>query len=71
MSTPLIKPDQLEYLIEQFTKELGHFTEEEQEQIISAFRWAQDLHALQKRASGEPYIIHPLHVARILYRYAA
>ncbi len=66
MSTPLIKPDQLEYLIEQFTKELGHFTEEEQEQIISAFRWAQDLHALQKRASGEPYIIHPLHVARIL-----
>ncbi len=66
MSTPLIKPDQLEYLINQFKKELTHFSEEEQEQIISAFRWAQDLHSHQKRASGEPYIIHPLHVARIL-----
>ncbi|MBN1411794.1 MAG: bifunctional (p)ppGpp synthetase/guanosine-3',5'-bis(diphosphate) 3'-pyrophosphohydrolase [Spirochaetales bacterium] len=38
----------------------------EREEIISAARWAMGLHHNQKRASGEPYIIHPLHVALIL-----
>jgi GTP pyrophosphokinase len=28
--------------------------------------WAEDLHRDQKRASGEPYIIHPVQVAAIL-----
>ncbi|MDC7232035.1 MAG: bifunctional (p)ppGpp synthetase/guanosine-3',5'-bis(diphosphate) 3'-pyrophosphohydrolase, partial [Spirochaetales bacterium] len=56
----------MEELIQAFTDELCHFTEEEQAQILKACRWAQELHAHQKRASGEPYIIHPIHVARIL-----
>ncbi|WP_230391546.1 MULTISPECIES: bifunctional (p)ppGpp synthetase/guanosine-3',5'-bis(diphosphate) 3'-pyrophosphohydrolase [unclassified Oceanispirochaeta] len=65
MST-LITPDKVERLIQEFTDELCHFTEEEQSQILKACRWAQELHSQQKRASGEPYIIHPIHVARIL-----
>ncbi len=34
--------------------------------IRSAVAFGRDKHILQKRASGEPYFIHPLHVALIL-----
>jgi GTP diphosphokinase / guanosine-3',5'-bis(diphosphate) 3'-diphosphatase len=34
--------------------------------VSSAFEFAHDAHAEQKRASGEPYVTHPLAVARIL-----
>lgn len=36
------------------------------EAITRAFEYAKELHADQKRASGEPYITHPLEVACIL-----
>ncbi|MEE1280373.1 MAG: bifunctional (p)ppGpp synthetase/guanosine-3',5'-bis(diphosphate) 3'-pyrophosphohydrolase [Oscillospiraceae bacterium] len=36
------------------------------DKIISAFSFAQAAHEGQKRKSGEPYIVHPLAVARLL-----
>ncbi|MBN2535622.1 MAG: bifunctional (p)ppGpp synthetase/guanosine-3',5'-bis(diphosphate) 3'-pyrophosphohydrolase [Spirochaetales bacterium] len=42
------------------------YTDEEKGDIMSAARWAEGLHHNQKRASGEPYFIHPLNVAKIL-----
>lgn len=36
------------------------------EKIISAYHFARDAHEGQKRKSGEPYIIHPIAVAKIL-----
>ena len=36
------------------------------EQIEKAFQWARMLHEGQYRISQEPYIIHPLEVAKIL-----
>ena len=40
-----------------------YFTEKEVLMIKKAYLIADDLHRGQKRNSGEPYIIHPLHVA--------
>ena len=34
--------------------------------IIKAYNYALEKHGEQKRISGEPYIIHPLHVAYVL-----
>lgn len=53
-------------LIEKFKQKLSHYAPEEQEQIIQAALWSQELHGTQKRASGEPYFIHPLYVAEML-----
>ena len=36
------------------------------ERIKRAYEVAERAHSSQKRSSGEPYIIHPLHVALIL-----
>jgi GTP pyrophosphokinase len=47
-------------------KYLVTFTDKDQSKIINAAQWAKDLHKDQKRASGEPYFIHPLRVAEIL-----
>ncbi len=52
--------------IDSFKKKLTHFPEKEVERIISAAIWAKELHKDQKRASGEPYFIHPLKVAEFL-----
>ncbi len=41
-------------------------TAAELERMERAFRYADAQHAGQKRKSGEPYIIHPLHVAAIV-----
>ena len=65
-SQELITEDQIEKLIQKFSKTLTDYTEEEKEEILQAAYWAQSLHAGQKRASGEPYIIHPINVAHIL-----
>ncbi len=35
-------------------------------QIENAYKWARELHEGQYRISGEPYIIHPVEVAKIL-----
>ena len=36
------------------------------EMLVRAYRYAEEAHANQKRASGEPYFIHPCAVADIL-----
>lgn len=43
-----------------------HFNQNDINLILKAFACANDLHRGQKRASGEPYIIHPVWVAYIL-----
>lgn len=41
-------------------------SEEDVERIKNAFRFACEAHEGQKRKSGEPYILHPIAVARIV-----
>ncbi len=53
-------------LIEKFKQRIVAYTEDDQQRIIDAALWAKNLHNDQKRASGEPYFIHPLHVAGTL-----
>ena len=54
----------------EFTKLLelvkDNFTEADIEKLKKAFELANNAHEGQKRRSGEPYIIHPLAVAKIL-----
>ena len=38
----------------------------DKEEIIKAYKYAKEKHKNQYRKSGEPYIIHPVHVAYIL-----
>ena len=52
--------------IEKFKQKLNRYTQKERETIVEAAGWAKELHQQQKRASGEPYFIHPLKVAEIL-----
>jgi len=42
------------------------YTPEEQQRLREALAWSESLHGEQKRASGDPYFIHPLEVALIL-----
>jgi len=39
---------------------------EEEERIRRAYEFITEKHRDQKRVSGEPYVVHPLHVAKIL-----
>lgn len=43
-----------------------HFSEAEVSLIMKAYEYAAVAHSGQKRKSGEPYIIHPIHVAYLL-----
>lgn len=47
-------------------KATGHYSEKDIARITDAIELATNAHHEQKRASGEPYIIHPLSVASIL-----
>jgi guanosine-3',5'-bis(diphosphate) 3'-pyrophosphohydrolase len=62
----LLKSETLEDLISEFKTQISHFSEEEQILILDAVSWGQTLHQGQIRASGQPYIIHPIQVANIL-----
>ena len=42
------------------------FSEKEAQIIDKAFKIANECHQGQKRSSGEPYIIHPMEVVKIL-----
>ncbi len=53
-------------LTETFSKTLDTYTAPERERILAAVRWAEALHGGQNRASGEPFLTHPLAVASIL-----
>ncbi|MGN1061549.1 MAG: HD domain-containing protein, partial [Candidatus Scatosoma sp.] len=41
-------------------------TEKDKNLVTEAYYYAQNMHAEQKRASGEPYFVHPCSVANIL-----
>ena len=41
--------------------------EEDKENITKAFEMANEAHKFQRRKSGEPYILHPIEVARICF----
>ena len=44
----------------------GRYPQADLTPVSTAFEFAREAHAEQKRASGEPYVTHPLAVARIL-----
>lgn len=62
----IIRESELDPLKAEFFLRLERFTDAERQRIRAAVDWATELHQDQKRASGEPYIIHPLQVAAIL-----
>ncbi|MBE7088921.1 MAG: bifunctional (p)ppGpp synthetase/guanosine-3',5'-bis(diphosphate) 3'-pyrophosphohydrolase [Clostridiales bacterium] len=43
-----------------------NYTGAERELLLKAYRYSEEMHAFQKRASGEPYFTHPCAVAEIL-----
>lgn len=43
-----------------------NYPESDREFLLSAYKYAEQMHANQKRASGEPYFTHPCAVAEIL-----
>ncbi|MFP4384051.1 MAG: RelA/SpoT family protein [Spirochaetia bacterium] len=51
---------------DQFREIISQYSPEEQELIFKALDMAESKHKFQVRESGEPYIIHPMEVARIL-----
>jgi GTP pyrophosphokinase len=69
MSTVIENTEQLE-IQKQFEELLDNctlcLTEDDRETIRKAFTLAQDAHKGMRRKSGEPYILHPIAVARIV-----
>ncbi|WP_320127798.1 RelA/SpoT family protein [uncultured Sphaerochaeta sp.] len=55
-----------EQLIERFIQKAFKYPKPDQEKILAAATFSASKHENQKRASGEPYIIHPLAVGEIL-----
>src|SRR6478735_12343522 len=51
---------------EELTAVLGYLRPEDVDKIEQAYQVARQAHSGQYRASGEPYITHPLAVAKIL-----
>lgn len=54
---------QLDDMIAQLAR---HMSEEDLQKVRSAYEFAKQAHAQQVRKTGEPYIMHPLAVARIM-----
>jgi GTP diphosphokinase / guanosine-3',5'-bis(diphosphate) 3'-diphosphatase len=63
---PTATTGEVEELLTYFKEKLSAYPPEEREKIMSAAAWSRRLHAEQKRASGDPFFIHPLSVASIL-----
>ena len=58
-------------MIQGMADDLFHFLEKKEDaedmaRIRAAFEFSREAHRPQKRKSGEPYIIHPISVARIV-----
>jgi len=53
-------------LLTYFREKLADYPPEEKDKILAAAEWSRRLHGDQKRASGDPYFVHPLSVASIL-----
>ncbi len=56
------RPQEVKILLEAFEQ----FSESKRELLLRAYDYADKWHQDQKRASGEPYIIHPCAIAKIL-----
>ncbi len=64
---PAPAPDPVERLYQELRDRVHELRpKEDLEPLDRAYRFASERHGSQKRESGEPYMIHPLHVARIL-----
>lgn len=55
-----------ERIIATFGNSEKQVSKEEQELIEKAYKFAERMHDGQKRASGEPYLVHPFETAKIL-----
>ena len=55
-----------ENINELFANIRPRMSDEDMERIGKAFNFACEAHSKQRRKSGEPYIIHPIAVARII-----
>lgn len=62
----ILTEDEMDGEIRRFTGRLDIYPRSERRDILKALHWSRKLHEGQKRASGEPYIIHPLRTAEIL-----
>jgi guanosine-3',5'-bis(diphosphate) 3'-pyrophosphohydrolase len=59
-------PDEVTEFFAYFSERLSSYPPEEKAKILEAAEWSRSLHGDQKRASGDPFIVHPLNVASIL-----
>lgn len=66
ITEPDDSPPGLELLFQQLAE---YMNEDEQATVRRAYAVAEQKHRHQTRASGEPYILHPLEVAQILAEY--
>jgi GTP pyrophosphokinase/guanosine-3',5'-bis(diphosphate) 3'-pyrophosphohydrolase len=62
VSTPAAKSPQVASFAA-LTDKLGYLPKAEQKKVLEAFKFADEAHLGQFRASGEPYITHPIAVA--------
>ncbi|MCA9791388.1 MAG: bifunctional (p)ppGpp synthetase/guanosine-3',5'-bis(diphosphate) 3'-pyrophosphohydrolase [Candidatus Eremiobacteraeota bacterium] len=60
------RPDSLDSLLETIS---AYFDPKDRKVVEDAFTFAEKCHRGQTRASGEPYILHPVEVAQILAEY--
>ena len=56
----------MEHTLKKFEDKLSRFRPTEKAKILKAVDWAEQKHSDQKRASGEPFFIHPMRVAEFL-----
>lgn len=63
---PLLHPQEVKAIAELYEQLPGYFTAEEKLRILRAYLVASDAHREQSRMTGEPYILHPIDVTRIL-----
>jgi len=55
-----------EQLVHKFYQKAFQYPAEDQQKILTAALYADELHGDQRRKSGEPYLIHPIAVGEIL-----
>lgn len=67
VSTPSVTDTEINVSVTNLFKEIEfHMTASDMERIKDAYKFAREAHKNQKRKTGEPYIIHPIAVARIV-----